>query len=152
MVFDSVPETLAIPAGNKQSAIMIKILRLIIAWFDVGQMEGLCGFEGKQTVMVVVLGTNHFKVGHHGFRMVGAVPVKGHRDTVFDRIVGMVFDFRTSHLLLPECDPDLTLSVKRDGVPEFMRRVNHVGKFGRNVGFEEVEDSRPAFTLDKDDI
>lgn len=39
---------------------------LIIAWVDVGHVEGLSGFEGKETVMVVVLGTDHFVGLHHG--------------------------------------------------------------------------------------
>jgi len=37
----------------------------VISWFDVSHVEGLSGFEGVQTVMVVVMGADHFEVGHH---------------------------------------------------------------------------------------
>ena len=77
-----------------------------------------------------------------------SVPIEGHGYTVFDGIVRMVFDFETAHLLLPECDPDLPLSLERDGVPLLLCGLEHVSVLRSHVRREESQHCRPTSALD----
>jgi len=113
-------------------------------------VEGLGGFERVEPVLTVVLRTDHLEGFHHTVYVLRTVPIEGHRNTVLDGVVGMIFDFETAHLFLPKCDPNLSLPVKRDRVPKFVRRFYHVRVLGRNIGFEQFEYRRPTATLDED--
>ena len=79
--------------------------------------------------------------------MVGAVPVEGHRDTVFDSVIGMVLDGYVPHFLLPESDPDLSLALERQGVPLFLGGLEHVLVLRSDVGLQQVQHNRPTSTL-----
>ena len=79
--------------------------------------------------------------------MVGAVPVEGHRHTVFDSVIGMVLDGYVPHFLLPESDPDLSLALERQGVPLFLGGLEHVLVLRSDVGSQELEHRCPTATL-----
>ena len=111
-------------------------------------MERLGGFEGVDSVAVIVLGRDHFEGLHHGVDMVSAVPVEGYRNTVFDGVVRVIFDLGASHFLFPESDPNLPLSLERDGVPLLFGGSYHVPVLGRDVGFEQFEHWSPTVPLD----
>lgn len=79
--------------------------------------------------------------------MVCAIPVEGHRDTVFDGIIRMVFDGYVPHFLLPEGDPDLSLALERQSVPLLLGGLEHVLVLRSNVGSQELEHRCPTATL-----
>ena len=110
VVFDSVPETLAIPAGNKQSAIMV-----LIKWFVISHFKGFNIELRIDAIQVFVLGYEEFGIGRKV--ALGAIIVERSRVAMRDGEIRILFNFYSLLPLPDEGGVYLPLLAEREAAP-----------------------------------